>query len=137
MKYLLHILLILTIIIILIIVYKNYHKIPSKKVHINRNKYNIFPIGQLTHIKANKYVDNAGIIWIRRTFLQSIFHNPFRYYVFETYDINKISSCEVQVLKKDFDNNYQNFKHASYNYYSSINYPILHLFADVIPIIIY
>ena len=30
MKYLLHILLILTIIIILIIVYKNYHKIPSK-----------------------------------------------------------------------------------------------------------
>ncbi len=76
-------------------------------------------------------------MWIRRTFLQSIFHNPFRYYVFETYDINKISSCEVEVLKKDFDNNYQNFKHESYNYYSSINDPISHLFADVIPIIIY
>ena len=137
MKYLLHILLILTIIIILIIIYKKYNKIPSKADHINRNKYNIFPVGELKHIKENTYFDNNGIIWIRRTFLKSILHNPFKYYVFETYDINKKSSSEVEILKKDFDNNYQNFKPASYNYYSSINYPISHLFADIIPIIIY
>jgi hypothetical protein len=134
MKYLLYILLIL---IILIIVYKNYNKIPSREDHINRNKYNIFPSGQLRHIKGNTYIDNDGIIWIKRNFLQSIFHNPFEYYVFETYDVNKIASCEVEVLKTEFDNNYQNFKPASYNYYSSMNYPISHLFADIIPIIIY
>ena len=134
MKY---VLLKLTIIIILIIVYQNYDKIPSKANRINRNKYNILPAGQLKYIEKNKYVDNDGIIWIKRTFLQSIFHNPFEYYVFETYDVNKIASSEVKILKKDFNNNYQNFKHSSYNYYSSMNDPISHLFADVIPILIY
>jgi hypothetical protein len=131
------ILYILLILIILIIVYKNYDKIPSKEDHINRNKYNVFPAGKLTHVKGNTYVDNDGIIWIRRFFLNSIFHNPFENYVFETYDPNKKSSSEVEILKTDFDNNHQNFKPASYNYYSSFNHPISHLFADVIPIIIY
>ena len=134
MKYLLYILLIL---IILIIIYKNYDKIPSREDHINRNKYNVFPAGKLTHVKDNTYVDNDGIIWIRRFFINSIFHNPFENYVFETYDVNKIASCEVEILKTDFDNNYQNFKPASYNYYSSMNDPISHLFADIIPIMIY
>ena len=137
MKYLLNILLIITILIILIIVYKNYNKIPSKINHINRNKYNIFPVGQLRHIKENEYIDNNNIIWIKRTFLTSILHNPFKYYIFETYDPNKISSSEVEVLKSEFDNGKQNFKPASYNYYSSFNYPLSHLFADIIPIIIY
>ena len=80
---------------------------------------------------------SAGIIWIKRAFLQSIFHNPFIYYVFETYDDKKITSSEIKILKKDFDNNSQNFKHSSYNYYSSINDPISHLFADFIPSLIY
>ncbi len=133
----LYILLIIIIIMIIIIVYKNYDKIPSKEYHINRNKYNVFPAGKLTHVKDNEYVDNDGIIWIRRFFLNSIFHNPFEYYVFETYDPNKTSSSEVEILKTDFDNNHQNFKPASYNYYSSFNHPISHLFADVIPIMIY
>ena len=130
---------ILTIIIIIFIgvFYKNYNKIPSKINHINRNKYNIFPVGQLQYIKDNEYIDNNNIIWIRRTFLTSILHNPFKYYVFETYDTNKMSSSEVEVLKKDFDSGHQNFKPASYNYYSSFNYPLSHLFADIIPIIIY
>ena len=129
----LHILLIL----IIIIVYKNYDKIPLKEDHINRNKYNVFPDGKLIYVKDNTYVDNNGIIWIRRFFLNSIFHNPFEYYVFETYDSNKTSSSEVEILKTDFDNNNQNFKPPSYNYYSSFNHPISHLFADVIPIMIY
>jgi len=129
----LHILLIL----IIIIVYKNYDKIPLKEDHINRNKYNVFPDGKLIYVKDNTYVDNNGIIWIRRFFLNSIFHNPFEYYVFETYDSNKTSSSEVEILKTEFDNNHQNFKPASYNYYLSFNHRISHLFADVIPIIIY
>jgi hypothetical protein len=133
MKYLLYILLI----IIIIIVYKNYHKIPSKEDHINRNKYNVFPVGKLRHIKGNTYIDNAGVIWIKRTFIKSLLHNPFKYYVFETYSPDQISSSEVAVLKTEFDSGYQNFKPTSYNYYSSFNYPLSHLFADVIPIIIY
>ncbi len=137
MKTIFNILLIIILLIILIVVYKNYNKIPSKINHINRNKYNIFPVGQLRHIKENEYIDNNGIIWIRRTFLTSILHNSFKYYVFETYDTNKLSSSEVEVLKKDFDSGHQDFKPASYNYYSSFNHPLSHLFADIIPIIIY
>lgn len=134
MKYLL----IITIIIVLIvIIYKNYNKIPSKTTHINRNKYNIFPVGQLRHIKDNEYTDDNQIIWIKRTFMASLFHNPFEYYVFETYDTNKISSSEVIVLKTDFDSGHQDFKPASYNFYSSFNFPLSHTFADIIPIFIY
>jgi hypothetical protein len=129
--------LLIIIIVILIIIYKNYDKIPSKTEHINRNKNNILPVGQLRYIKDNEYIDNDGIIWIRRTFLTSILHNPFKYYVFETYSPDQISSSEVAVLKTEFDSEYQNFKPTSYNYYSSFNYPLSHLFADVIPIIIY
>ena len=43
----------------------------------------------------------------------------------------------MRVLKSEFDNGKQNFKPASYNYYSFFNYPLSHLFADIIPIIIY
>ena len=132
----------LSILIILITIgsivfYKNYHKIPSKIDHINRNQYNVFPVGELRHIKNNDYIDNNDIIWVKRSFLASAFHNPFKNYVFETNAANRASSSEVQVLKSDFDNNYQNFQPASYNFYSSFNDPISHVFADIIPIIIY
>jgi len=127
---------ILILIIIILIIYNNYDKIPSKIEHINRNKYNVFPVGKLRHINNDNFIDENNIIWKRRTFFNSILHNPFKYYVFETYSPDK-SSSEVEVLKSDFDNNSQNFKPASYNFYSSFNYPLSHLFADVIPIIIY
>ena len=55
-------------------------------------------------------------------------------------NFNKIVLDKINnfvLLSKEFDNNYQNFIPASYNYYSSINDPISHLFADIIPIIIY
>ena len=122
---------------VLLILYKYYDKIPSRSDHINRNKYNIFPVGRLKLIFDNRYIDNNGIIWIKRGFLNSLLHNPFEYYVFETYDPNKISSSEVEILKKDFDNGNQHFKPASYNYYSSFNNTLSHFFADVLPIIIY
>lgn len=129
--------LIIIIVCCFIILYNNYHKIPSKIHHINRNKYNIFPVGHLRHIKDNQYIDNNEIIWIKRNFFASLFHNPFINYVFETYDSNKISSSEVQILKTDFDSDNQHFQPASYNFYSSFNYPFSHIFADIIPIFIY
>jgi hypothetical protein len=120
-----------------VIFYNNYNIIPSKIDHINRNKYNIPPIGTLRHIKENKYIDYNNVIWIKRGFFTSLLHNPFKYYIFETYNPQKISSSEVEILKKDFDNGTQNFKPSSFNYYSSFNSLISHFFADVLPIIIY
>lgn len=124
-------------IILVVIIYNNYDKIPSKRMHIKRNKFNIFPIGKLRYIKGNEYIDNNNIIWIKRGFLASLLHNPMNKYVFETYSLGEKSSSEVEILKSDFDNGKQNFMPASYNYYSSFNSPISHFFADVLPIIIY
>jgi hypothetical protein len=125
------------IIIIVLVLYNYYDKIPKRIDHINRNKYNIVPVGNLTRIKDNKYIDKNNVIWVKRGFLTSLLHNPFQYYAFETYDIKKHSSSEVQILKKDFDNGNQYFKPASFNYYSPLISPLSHFFADVLPIIIY
>ena len=131
------ILIICIICIIFFIIYNNYYKIPKRIDHINRNKYNIFPLGYLIHLKDDKYIDQNNIIWIKRGFFTSLLHNPFQYYVFETYDVQKQSSSEVEILKKDFDNGKKNFKPTSFNYYSSFNSPVSHFFADVLPIIMY
>jgi hypothetical protein len=128
---------IILFIFILFIFIMNYSKFPSYSEHINRNKYNVSPVGNLRYINGNKYVDQNNIIWIKRGFLNSLLHNPIKYYVFETYDTNKQASSEVEVLKQDFDNGNQKFNSSSFNYYSSFNSPISHFFADVLPIIIY
>jgi hypothetical protein len=128
---------IIIITIIIVIVYKNYSKIPSLKNHITRNKHNIFPVGELTQIKNDKYKDKNNVIWIKRWFFNSLLHNPFKYYVFETYDVKKHDSSEVEILKTEFDNGNQNFEPASFNYYSSFNSPLSHFFADILPIILY
>ena len=125
------------IILFLILIKINYDKIPSRINHINRNQYNKFPIGKLSLIKDDEFIDEFGILWIKRGFLNSILHNPFKYYIFETYDKTKISCSEVEILKSDFDKGNQKFKHSSFNYYSSFNYPISHFFADILPIVIY
>lgn len=126
---------------LILLVLFNYKKIPNKQQHINRNKYNIMPVGKLTKVNNDdrKYIDENGVIWIRRSFIQSILHNPFKNYIFETYsdDKNFVSSSEVESNKIDFDNGKQVFKPASYNYYSSFKYPISHLFADILPIVLY
>ena len=126
-------------IIVFLLVLFNYKKIPSKEQHINRNKYNIMPVGKLTNISSNKYIDENGVIWLKRNFFQSILHNPFKNYIFETYSDNSnfVSSSEVESNKFDFDNGKQFFKPASYNFYSSFKYPISHLFADILPIGLY
>jgi hypothetical protein len=131
-------LIILSMIILFLILLKiNYDKIPSRINHINRNQYNQFPIGKLSLIKDDEFIDESGILWVKRGFLNSILHNPFKYYIFETYDKTKISSSEVEILKRDFDEGNQNFSPSSFNYYSSFNYPISHFFADILPIVMY
>ena len=127
---------ILTLTLLIIILF-NYHKIPTRDMHINRNKNNIYPVGKLTLIKNNQYIDDNNIIWIKRPFLNSLFHKPFSQYVFETLDNEKISSSETEINIQDFDSNSTNFLPASFNYYSSFNYPISHFFADVLPILLY
>ena len=131
-------LIILSMIILFLILLKiNYDKIPSRINHINRNQYNQFPIGKLSLINDDEFIDESGILWVKRGFLNSILHNPFKYYIFETYDKTKISSSEVEILKREFDEGNQIFSPSSFNYYSSFNYPISHFFADILPIVMY
>ena len=130
---------VLLIIIVLIVVFVawNYDKIPSYDVHKNRNNNNIMPTGNLTETgKKDLYIDENQIMWCKRKFLQSLFHNPFANYVFETCNANEISSSEVLANKQLFNAGKQLFTPSSFNFYSSYNYPISHLFADVLPALI-
>lgn len=127
----------LIIICFLFIIWQNFEKIPSKKEHITRNKHNILPVGRLTLIKNNQYSDDNGVVWIRRGFFTSIFHQPFKNYTFETYNVHKLSSSEITIDIHDFDNGIMNYKTSTYNYYSSIQYPLSHFFSDVLPTFIY
>jgi hypothetical protein len=102
-----------------------------QEFHLNRHKYNVQPVGGLTSIKKNEYRDENGIIWIKRGFFQSLLHNPFKYDVFETYDLKKQDSSEVKILKSD--KRLVKFEPSSFNYYSSLRFPVRHFFADVLP----
>lgn len=124
----------------LIILLQNYHKIPTKIEHINRNKTNILPVGKLTLIPNNGdeyYLDENNIKWKKRTFFRNLLHNPFKNYTFETYCPNDISSSEATITITDFENGIMRFKPESFNYYSSYYSPVSHFFADVLPIIVY
>jgi len=124
----------------LIILLQNYHKIPTKIEHINRNKTNILPVGKLTLIPNNGdeyYLDENNIKWKKRTFFRNLLHNPFKNYTFETYCPNDISSSEATITITDFENGIMRFKPESFNYYSSYYTPVSHFFADVLPIILY
>ena len=123
----------------LIIFFKIYFYIPSFKKHIERNKQNILPKGKLRLFNKDKnlYNDEANVIWYKRQFVESIFHNPFKNFVFEEYNEDIITSSEVEILKEDFNKGFTTYKPGSYNYYSSIFYPVRHFFADILPIGIY
>lgn len=124
-------------ILLLLLIYVYFDQIPSVYEHRNRNQHNIFPVGKLTHYRDNKYIDAAGIVWAKRGFFKRLLHNPFMYYVFESYDPKKQYSFEVQTLKHDFDKGIQRFTLGTFNFYSSITHPLSHLMADVLPIVIY
>lgn len=124
----------------LILLLHNYHKIPTKIQHINRNKTNILPVGKLMLISNNGdeyYLDENNIKWKKRTFFRNLLHNPFKNYTFETYDPNEISSSEATITITDFENEIMRFKPESFNYYSSYYSPVSHFFADVLPIMLY
>ena len=126
--------------IISIVFVTNYHKIPTRLQHANRNKRNIIPLGKLILISNNGdeyYLDVNNIKWKKRTFIRNLLHNPFKNYTFETYYPNVIYSSESTITISDFDNGIMNFKPQSFNYYSAYYHPISHLFADVLPIILY
>ena len=140
MKTLLKVIFLLFLSFRLILLILNYHKIPTKKQHINRNKMNILPVGKLTLIPNNGdeyYLDENNITWKKRTFFRNLLHNPFKNYTFETYCPNDISSSEATITISDFENGIMRFKPESFNYYSSYYSPVSHFFADVLPIILY
>jgi len=125
---------------LLILLVQNYHKIPTKIQHINRNKTNILPVGKLILISNNGdeyYLDENNIKWKKRTFFRNLLHNPFKNYTFETYYSSNISSSEATITIADFENGIMRFKPESFNYYSSYHDPVSHFFADVLPIILY
>ena len=127
--------LLLTLFILLLT--QNYSKIPTLKKHRFRNKHNILPAKKLKLMKDPYYVDANNITWKKRTFLHSIFHNPFNNYTFETINSKKVSSSEAIILASDFDKGRMRFKNGSFNYYSSYTHPVSHFFADVLPIALY
>jgi len=132
------VLLLLNFLFILIV--QNYHKIPTKIQHINRNKTNILPVGKIILIPNNGdeyYLDENNIKWKKRSFLKNLLHNPFKNYTFETYFPNDVYSSEASITITDFENGIMRFKSESFNYYSSYYSPVSHLFADVLPIILY
>jgi len=125
------------ILLFCIVVVVNYAKIPTKQEHVDRNRYNRKPVGTLRFQENNRFVDDLGVVWLRRNFLQSVFHNPLKNYVFETYDLNKTQSSEVEADKQKFDNGEQIFQTASFNFYSSFRFPVSHFFADMLPSFLY
>jgi hypothetical protein len=140
MKTLFQVIFLLFLIFRLILLLQNYYKIPTKIEHINRNKTNILPVGKLILIPNNGdeyYLDENNIKWKKRAFFRNLLHNPFKYYTFETYSPNDISSSEATITIDDFENGIMRFKAESFNYYSSYYSPVSHLFADVLPIILY
>ena len=125
---------------LLILLVENYHKIPTKLQHINRNKTNILPVGKLILITNNGddyYLDENNIKWKKRVFFRNLLHNPFKNYTFETYNPDDISSSEATITITDFENGIMRFKTGSFNYYSSYYSQVSHFFADVLPIILY
>ena len=140
MKHLFQVIFLLLLGFLLILIVQNYHKIPTKIQHINRNKKNIIPVGKLTLITNNGdeyYLDENNIKWKKRTFFRNLLHNPFKNYTFETYSPDDISSSEATITITDFENGIMRFKPESFNYYSSYYSPLSHFFADVLPIILY
>ena len=140
MKHLFQVIFLLLLGFIFILIVQNYHKIPTKIQHINRNKNNILPLGKLTLVQNNGdeyYLDENNIKWKKRTFFRNLLHNPFKNYTFETYYPNVIYSSEATITITDFENGIMRFKPESFNYFSSYYSPVSHFFADVLPIILY
>lgn len=60
----------LGIIIILFLIYGN------SAMHLDRNKHNKLPEGNLKHLKAEVYVDDVGVFWELQDQKKNLFHQP-------------------------------------------------------------
>jgi len=135
MKLTLQVIFLLLLSVFIMLLIGNYHKIPTRTQHINRNKTNILPAGKLRLSKGGYYLDENNIKWKKRTFFRNLLHNPFRNYTFETYYPNYSSEATITIA--DFEKGIMRFKPESFNYYSSYDSPVSHFFADILPIILY
>ena len=109
----------LLFIIVSILFVTNYHKIPTRVQHANRNKTNILPVGKLRLIPNNGdeyYLDANNIKWKKRTFIRNLLHNPCKNYTFETYYPDVIYSNESTITIADFESGNMIFKPQSFNY---------------------
>ena len=125
--------LLISVILFLILIY---FLVPSREKHKIRNKNNKLPVGNLVPT-GNLYRDSVGQKWVKRPYLFSLLHNPNKNYIFETYDTTIISSSEAIAERKLFDSGTQIFTAGTFNYYSPFQNPLMHLFSDILPIIIY
>lgn len=67
-----------------------------KEKHLSRNIHNIMPVGYLQQTNyPDNYIDSNSVIWIRRPFMKSLFHQPWTYHVYETYDRDIVNSSEI------------------------------------------
>ncbi len=114
-----------------------YDEIPTKKVHMNRNKHNVLPSKHLKLVKEDIYIDEDRKTWMKRPFYLSLLHNPLKNYVFETISSKKVSSSEAIIKKSNFDKGVMKFENGSFNFFSSYNHPVDHFFADVLPDVLY
>lgn len=126
-------------------------KFPTKQLHVNRNHYNLLPVGDLISKRPDVYADTDGNLWNKMPWYFTMFHNPVKNIKLIHYDItmckNGVGSSEIIVPKKNVKqtpNGHPNtikhgsWKIGSYNYrdiYTTSRWE--HFVADVLPNVIY
>jgi hypothetical protein len=64
------------LIVLIFVLLVLYWIIGQSSWHLNRNKYNKLPEGDLKHVKENMYVDETGLSWELQPHIKNKFHQP-------------------------------------------------------------
>jgi hypothetical protein len=64
------------LIVLIFVLLISYWIIGQSGWHLNRNKYNKLPEGDLKHLKKNMYVDETGLSWELQPHIKNKFHQP-------------------------------------------------------------
>jgi hypothetical protein len=64
------------LIVLIFVLLVSYWIIGQSSWHLNRNKYNKLPEGDLKHLKENMYVDETGLSWELQPHIKNKFHQP-------------------------------------------------------------
>lgn len=122
---------------------------PSKKLHLKRNSYQTSPVGTLISKQHNRFVDDAGNVWLLLPWYQSMFHNPAVNIKLILYDpVPSVGSSEIIVAKKavqkkkSYDGSLVippgHYKMGSYNFRDfNLSSQWKHFVADILPNIVY